>query len=238
MPVQSVHDMKFHLFLFNRVLQWNCMRGLPAMTSYERKVYEKLLLSLKGRAPLDILEYGSGYSTIYFARFLHKNNIDFHIHAVDNSAQWYERVRALVEKNDLSDKISLYLFEFPRFWDKPGWDWRVTPAVGQFAPKMKEEVDYINIPLALKKKFDLIVVDARFRRRCLEVAAQCLKPKGAVLLHDAEKEQYHCSMKLYQYAKFFNSGPYYPFEPVRHKMWIGSLDNPLVTSPELEKITP
>lgn len=229
--------MKFHLFLFNRVLQWNCIRGLPAMTRYERKVYEKLLLSLKKQAPLEILEYGSGYSTIYFAKFLQKNNIDFHIHAVDNSSAWYERVRMLVEKNGFKDKISLYLFEFPRFWDKPGWDWKVEPPVGQFAPKLKEEVDYINIPLSLKKKFDLVVVDARFRRRCLEVATQCLKPNGIVLLHDAEKEKYHCAIKHYRYSKFLDSGPYYPLEPVPHKMWLGSLDNPLVTSPELEKIT-
>lgn len=238
MSTKSVHDMKLHLFLFNKVLKWNCMRGLPAMTAYERKVYKELLFSLKGQAPLNILEYGSGYSTIYFAKFLRDNNIEFHIDAVENHAGWCERVRSLIAQNGLQDKITVHLFEFERFCDKPGWDWKVSPEQGKFAPKTKEEVEYINLPLTLKKKFDFIVVDARFRRRCLEVAAQCLKPKGAVLLHDAEKEQYHCSMKLYRYAKFFNSGPYYPFEPVRHKMWIGSLDNPLVTSPELEKIIP
>jgi|CXWL01.1.fsa_nt_gi predicted O-methyltransferase YrrM len=213
------------LLTLDRALVFHRLFKLPAMTKKEIAIYKKTLLSLYDGKLLNIFEYGSGFSTVYFAKFLRKNNINFHIDAVDNHEGWYGRVKSLVERAGLQDQVTVHLHPFQPFWEKEGWDWHVSPPLGKFAPATNEEFNYVQKPLALGKKFNFILVDARFRRRCLEVAAQVLKKNGIVVLHDAERSHYHPTTKAYPYSQFVDSGHFYPFEKMDHRMWLGSLDN-------------
>lgn len=213
---------------FQAALKVLMLRRLPAMTRVERSVYEKLLLAMPFEERLDVFEYGSGFSTLYFARFLEAKRVPFHIHSVDNHAGWHARVGELVRRAGLDDRVTLHLHEFPPAWDKPGWDWSKPPACGEFAPSTDAEHAYIDLPAAVGVSFDLIVVDARFRRRCLEKAPGCLAPRGVVLLHDAQKAHYQGSLDSWTHSRFVRSGGYYPFDPGGWRMWLGSMDNPLV----------
>lgn len=216
------------LLTLDRALVVHRLFKLPAMTKKEIVIYKKTLLSLYDGKLLNIFEYGSGFSTVYFAKFLRQNNVNFHVDAVDNHEGWYGRVKGMIEEEGLQNQVTLHLHSFLPFWEKEGWDWNVSPAVGKFAPAHKEEINYVQKPLTLGKKFDFILVDARFRRRCLEVASQALKQNGIVILHDAERSHYHPTTKAYPHSQFIDSGHFYPFEKMTHRMWMGSLDNPSV----------
>ena len=214
--------MKLHLL--DRVLKLHQRFGLPAMTLKERRLYKNALVELGKRGPIEILEYGSGYSTIYYAKFLKSKRILFRIHTIDNNVEWFQRVGSMITQNGLSDCVHQHLFSFSPFWEKKGWDWRKPPASGDFAPNSLEEKSYINFPITAKKRFDLIFIDGRFRRRCLEVAFKSLNPNGLVILHDAERRQYHSSLPLFKFSEMIESSKFYPFERTQHKIWFGGLD--------------
>lgn len=50
--------------------------------------------------------------------------------------------------------------------------------------------DYVTCPLAYGP-FDFILVDGRNRADCLALSSLMLKPDGVVMLHDAERQNYH-----------------------------------------------
>ena len=183
---------------------------LPLMTPKERSIYKDMLLGLSSRQPLDIFEYGTGYSTLYFAQFLMSQGIRFHIHSVDHNRDWHLNIKRLLHQEGFDSVVTLHLSEFhPR---------------GIFPPESSHELEYIRMPQIMAASFDLIVVDGRFRRRCMEVAAGCLKRQGKVFLHDAERDFYHSALGIFKCGQFIDGGKFYPFEPRQHKVWIGSMN--------------
>ncbi len=114
------------------------------------------------RDNIRVLEWGTGYSTIYYSKFLTKNNRKFTWWSVDNNEKWYLRILKL--SKDINVGILLFLFN-----------------------PNKEE--YIHAPEGLLK-FDIIIIDGRYRKKCLVVARKCLKEDGVIILHDANREYY------------------------------------------------
>lgn len=214
--------------LFPIVMKMHSVLGLPAMTSLERKMLKKLLLSLGEGHKLNIFEYGSGFSTIYYSQFLKKEKASAHLYSVDNNSAWHQKVKKLVNTKGLGGVVTLYLSEFPPFWEKDGWDWKIAPKCEQFAPKTQAEFEYINTPLTIGEKFDFVIVDGRFRRRCLEVVPQCLSENGIVFLHDAYKVHYHQPLQQYKYSRSIKSGRFYPLDEVDWHIWLGSINNPII----------
>ena len=210
--------MLFQGYYFTRL-----MRGMPGMTGKEIRIIKNILSSFKGKK-LRILEWGCGRSTVFYAKYLRKCGIDFEWYGIENSREWHNLVVKWLEKEKLAEKVHIYLFEFAPFWLKPGWDWN-NPGVCGFGPKEENEMDYIYFPKKLNLKFDLIIVDARFRRRCLIEAQKLLAPQGLVILHDAQKVHYQSPLTSYKYGQFVDSGYLYGDQNrVRAKMWIGSND--------------
>jgi hypothetical protein len=206
---------------------------LPGMTWKEIHTYKKILLSLNTLSindKLEIFEYGSGMSTVYFAKFLRKRNIKFCIHSVDNAAEWHEKIKKEITRNDLDAWVTLHLSAFPPFWEKAGWDWAVEQYPGAFAPCDVEEIQYVEMPLTLGRKFDLISVDGRFRCYCLKIAPTCLKKNGVVFLHDAHNKKYHRSLSFFRYSELYASGKFMPCDNGNWKYWVGSMDNPTLSN--------
>ena len=196
---------------------------LPGMTSKEIKILKKIFRLYEGKK-LRVLEWGCGRSTTYYARYLKSLGVDFVWYGVNNSKEWYENVHQQIKKNNLMDQVHLSLFEFDPFWMKPGWDWKNFNPKG-FEPQQENEKEYICFPETVGGRFDVIIVDGRFRRRCLIEAKKISAPNGWVVLHDAHKERYHSSLSSYRYGKFIESGFLY-HEKYREKakLWVGSND--------------
>jgi predicted O-methyltransferase YrrM len=224
----TLSDLKQKLHPFEMTMKVHGLLGWPAMTRKEMRILKQLFLSFPADQPINIFEYGMGFSTIYFARFLQKSGRPFHMDSIDNNRFWNEKVTTMIRNAGLSKKVSLHLREFVPFWEKSGWDWKTEPRSGAFGPTQKAEQEYINLPQTLNKKYQIIFVDARFRRRCLEAALQCVDPQGFVIMHDAQKPHYQSATKLYRYSQFIDSGKYFPLARRKYQLWLGSPANPLV----------
>ena len=208
---------------FNAKISLYGVLGLPAQTSQERQLFKRILDTF-GNQVIRVFEWGSGHSTIYYARYLNKRGVPFEWHSIDNNTIWHEKVRTLVNDNDLEPYVSLHLREFIPFWEKPEWG-RLPPGSGAFAPTSANEASYIDCPRGLKGKFDIVLIDARFRRRCLQTAREVVRPDGIVILHDAQKEQYHPGTEAFPFRTFISSGSWYPLQPSPNMVWVGSLED-------------
>lgn len=202
--------------------------GWPVMTHKEIRVLKNILLLVPRNQTITIFEYGSGFSTIYFAKFLRKAGRPFLIHSLDNNRFWYEKVTAMVEAAKLKDRVFLHLREFTPFWEKPNWDWNAAPQKDIFAPHTQAEKEYVNFPQTLATSFNVVFVDGRFRRRCLEDLQKYIDPQCIIVMHDAQKKQYHTATASFRHSRFIDSGKYFPFARRKYLLWIGSPQNPLV----------
>ncbi len=171
--------------------------GLPSMTPNEIELIQEKLLD-KGKDhgfdnPLRIFEYGTGHSTLYYSKFLSMNHIFNDWFSVDNDFKWHEKIDNLRTAN-----IYLHLCEFhPSIKDGI-----IRP------PQSPNEIAYINCPLDFMK-FDVIFIDGRYRRRCLEVASRCLTYDGIVILHDAHRLHYRSGLQFYD-GEIIESGKFHP----------------------------
>jgi hypothetical protein len=201
---------------------------LPAQTKKDMQIF-KVIFDHFACKKVKIFEWGSGFSTMYYADYLQRRNADFEWHSIDNNESWHERIKSMIKKKGLLEFVRLYVEEFPPFWEKSGWDWKHTPpACGIFGPRSEGEKSYIDFPKSLGKKFDIIIIDARFRRHCLKTAKEALASGGVVIMHDAQKTHYHQGLDDFQRGEFFETGTWYPFQEVPNKIWVGSMGNTAV----------
>jgi len=131
-----------------------------------------------------------------------------------------ERKSNLKSKN-LQQYVHLYLKEFLPFWEKPGWG-DTPPPCSKFCPKSDNEKAYTEFPKLLNSKFDIVIIDARFRRHCIKTANKVLAPGGVVIMHDAHKLHYHVGLDDYRFSMFLQSGKWYPLQEKSNMLWIGS----------------
>jgi predicted O-methyltransferase YrrM len=197
--------------------------GLPAQTCKERKLFKAIFDQFAGKK-IKMFEWGSGFSTIYYAKYLKDRGISFEWHTIDNNRSWHEKIATMVKNKGLGDSVSLYVKEFLPFWQKPDWK-IIPPPKGVFAPKGQNEIDYVNYPKTLNTKFDIIMIDARFRRRCLSVSKEVLASGGIVILHDAQKPHYRVGEEIFPHRRLINSGTWFPFQKDPNQVWVGVAEN-------------
>jgi hypothetical protein len=131
--------------------------------------------------------------------------LDFEWHAQDNSQEWQKRVQRKVAKAGFTDNVSIYCSEFPAFFELPGYT-HATPVPSQDYTNGSDAREYVDRPKELGGQFDVLFIDGRFRRRCLQVAAEAVSPKGIVILHDAGRAHYHSALDLYPKVQFLETG--------------------------------
>lgn len=207
-------------------------RLLPAQTAADRRLFMKVFQLFAGKS-LRVFEWGAGYSTIFYSRYLVSIGADFEWHAIDNSPKWQEHVSSLVTQYRLDNRVHIYLSKFPAFWEIPGWSWEEKQVPEEVC--RPEATEYVEYPKRLtgERGFDVVIVDGRFRRRCLHIAAEVLAPGGVVLLHDAQKSHYHSALGVYRFGRFFNTGRMLGAK-VRTNTWLGTFDGNRLSDIETE----
>jgi len=218
---------EFIIFSRNMFVKKQHLLKRPAQTAIEKKTIKKLFSFFRGRK-INVFEYGCGYSTLYYAQYLYKNGYDFEWHCIDNSDDWFNKMKDMIKSKGFCRNVFIYLRSFIPFWEKYGLEiFEKVKAMkcDELRPTLDAERDYIDFPATIASKFDVIFVDGRFRRRVLLRLQECLKEGGVVVLHDAHKGHYHSSLKEYPYSIFIDGGKAYPFQYVNNAIWFGSMDN-------------
>lgn len=157
----------------------------PLMTRREIKIFKKeLLKQAENDDVLEVLEWGSGGSTYFFTNFLRDNNINYTWTSLEYNALWYQKVSESLS----GDKhTNLVLFD-----------------VGNNNLKQRNISmdEYVNYPETLHKKFNIIFIDGRKRRRCVLKSKNLLKQNGVVFLHDAQRKYYQCAFSEFKNHSF------------------------------------
>ena len=179
-------------------------RGLPAQSTGDIEVFKEAVATV-GEGSLRVFEWGSGASTIYYSKFLKSLGREFEWHAIDNSKKWHQMVQKRVLHARLSGCVDVRCLEFPAFWELSGYS-PDSPVPTHSYTCSGNVLKYVNSPRELGKRFEMVIVDGRYRRRCLLVAAEVLAPRRVVILHDAQRTHYHSSLASYPHVEFLETG--------------------------------
>jgi len=180
----------------------------PWMKYKEIEIIKEILINLK---PRKCLEWGAGYSTLYFPRFT-----DCEWIAIEHDEEWFKKLKDLINRDP---RVRIYFVPPNNYpWSDPYGD-------GGY----EDLRDYIEFPGKLGK-FDFILIDGRARRYCLIKAYEVLNDYGVVVLHDANREYYHEPFKLYQEQILFND-----YRKGEGGLWIGSKKLKISTVLDIEK---
>jgi len=148
----------------------------PWMKMRELDIIREVLYKLQ---PGRCLEWGSGYSTIYFPK-IQKSITAWH--AIEHHPGWAETVRT----KSKDDRIHLHAIspDDPEYFQFKG----------KYGPKLEGTYNdfksYIDFPISLEGKFDFIFIDGRARKDCLKLAFDLISEKGVVIVHDANRDNY------------------------------------------------
>lgn len=170
----------------------------PWMDYAEIEFIRTLLIALR---PQTCLEWGAGYSTLYFPKLLGR---EASWTSVDHDKDWGNKI-SVANRNK---QVNIFIIEPNRY------PWTDACQDGSY----DDLKDYVEFPSG-RGPFDFILVDGRARSACLEKAFDLISPKGIVILHDAGRAYYYEPMVLYKHQimldKYGRDGG---------KLWIGSKD--------------
>jgi len=157
----------------------------PFMKYREIQVIEEILLNLK---PKTCIEWGAGYSALYFSKFLTE---DARWISVEHDKNWAKRASELV--HDAGDKrVEICLVEPERAsWEEAGKE-------GTAA----DFKSYLSYPSKFKE-IDFILIDGRARKEALTKAHEFIGERGVVVLHDANRTYYRQPFGLYKHQALF-----------------------------------
>jgi len=136
-------------------------------------------------APRRVLEWGSGGSTKalldacpFIERFV----------SIEHDPNWVEKVREKV----IDPRLELHLKEAD---DTPPDLMADRKAFQEWAARAERDpalmATYVGFPATLGIAFDFVLVDGRARRLCVAAGWELLRSGGVLLLHDAQREDYH-----------------------------------------------
>jgi hypothetical protein len=199
------------------------------MSVRDADLLEVLLLSHArgvGRG-IDVLEWGAGRSTLWFSALLEGQGLLGSWLTIEHNREFF--MRELAPEFDRHPARRYWLADDPL--GTPGPELERAPAglaaavfdAGDLRPIEPDRVadravdldDYVRLPALLQRRFDLILVDGRKRRRCLLEGAGLLSEQGVTVLHDAWRSHYECAFPAYA------SGTY-----VGDELWVGAQHRP------------
>ncbi|MEN9390560.1 MAG: hypothetical protein RLZZ283_660 [Candidatus Parcubacteria bacterium] len=176
------------------------------MWDSEVRAIERMLLACPSDV-IEVLEWGSGGSTVYFTQFLKKHGRKYRWTSLEYNKAWYEKIRDAVANDP---NVELVYFEVGNNWVR----------------QQKTNMDtYVDFPKTRDTRYDITLADGRKRRRCMLIAKDFLKPTGIALLHDAERHYYQCSWSAYPSGRL-----------VTMRLWAGSLAPATATSKYFAKL--
>jgi predicted O-methyltransferase YrrM len=132
------------------------------------------------------LEWGTGRSTIWFARRVKKVN------SIEGKRSWFHKVKKNLIKEGLSKKVSLQLAEVTTDYNFKPYE------IERYVSKVDKFRD---------ESLDFVLVDGQFRIECLERCYKKIRPGGFLILDNSdlpEFNHYHKKWKNLKSITFTN----------------------------------
>ncbi len=173
---------------------------LPFMRYRERDIFEEIILNLK---PGHVLEWGSGFSTLYFSKKIPEQSTWT---SIEHAREWYDKLCPQID----NPRVTLKLIEPKTDPEHPDLD--------------PDFTDYIHYPAQQHHLYDLIIVDGRKRNQCLKLSEKILSPMGIVIMHDANRGRYNQYYQQFRHQILFTD-----YRRSSGGIWIGSHDREIDT---------
>lgn len=161
--------------------------------------FSQLLAVLETARPELVLEWGVGGSTAAILRecpFVRR-----HV-AVEHDAQWAGRVRAAIA----DPRLDLHLVEPDRPLQTSSGgraskrEYKAWCRAAETTPALLDS--YVRLPATLHREYDFVFVDGRARCFCLAEGWRLLRPGGTMMLHDAQRKEYHAAVRALGSSRF------------------------------------
>lgn len=170
--------------------------NVPWMRHREIDFIRQVLISLK---PQKCLEWGAGYSTLDFPSYIPEGGTWV---SVEHDQSWANKIIAL----NKSGNVNIVFIPPEKF-----------PFADKFGEGCYDElVKYIEFP-SKEKYFDFILIDGRARIDCLKKCHDILGEKGVVILHDANRIEYHDVFNLFPNTFLLSD-----YRKIVGGLWVGS----------------
>ena len=150
-----------------------------------RALKELLASDFKG------LEYGSGRSTVFFAKLLSR------LTSVEHDPEWYKQVKELLAKESI-DNVTLKLIEpsIPHTIPHLSSEAQITLSEGEYPVSDKHYQPYIDFLDTIEHdSLDFILIDGRARKSCALKSITRLKSGGLLVLDNSERQRYQAVHK-------------------------------------------
>ena len=183
---------------------WDALRKKPAGGSdgelqvwMDPMEFSQVLAVLHTLAARTCVEWGCGGSTkavLAACPFIERYV------SVEHYEPWYAKVRDEVKDR----RLELHLVP-PDKPLPPGEHSEQTQIEWNARAETERELmkTYVDTPASLGVCADFALVDGRARRFCIAAAFDILRPGGVVILHDAQREQYHDALRALGEPHFF-----------------------------------
>jgi hypothetical protein len=209
------------------------------MTVRDADLLESLFVAHAARhgSPVDVLEWGAGRSSLWYSSALAWQGLLGSWLALEHNREFFvgEVAPELTSRASAAYVLSERLgADGPEPGDgelNGGPTLRVVVFdAGELRPfdpgredDRRADLDnYVGLPAALGRRFDIVLVDGRKRRRCLLEASALLNDGGIVVLHDAWRTHYQCAFEAYPFAR-----------RIGDELWVGAR-----CDPDLDSILP
>jgi len=178
----------------------------PLMRRMEIDLINNVLKTIQ---PKSCLEWGTGYSTLYFPNLLTKNASWL---SIEHNCSWSEKIRSLNTNKFVT--VSYFKADYEPWTDKN--------SDGAY----DDLSSYVNAPDS-KGKFDFIMIDGRARVACLLKTIDIINDGGVVVLHDAFRTYYHEALTPFPFQEMFHFRDGKGNGRHQRGVWIGSLQRPI-----------
>ena len=175
---------KRHLVIEQVVTTEDGLASLVFMSAIERTIISAYLNKSQ-----TMLEYGSGYSTLYFSQLVHS------YYSIEHNRDWYNRLRNLIDR---SPKLYSAIRRYVLVPVEPGYKgW-----AGGFAEGTRQQFElYVTAIRTLPlKKYDRVLIDGRARVACMEEVYPYLHKDSILFVHDFTYRAYQSNITRERYA--------------------------------------
>lgn len=164
-PLLHALRQSFQDFADRVARKFNKSRVRPWMKNKELEIVTSILEKLH---PDRCLEWGTGYSTLFFTRILKPSATWV---SIEHDQSWYRVVAGLNENPQVK------VVGVPAN----------TVGFGEGEGTYDDFKDYVDYPTG---SYDFILIDGRARKDCLRRAEQLVTDHGIVVVHDANRNEY------------------------------------------------
>jgi hypothetical protein len=183
--------------------------------------------------PIDVLEWGAGRSTLAYSALLQTRGMLASWLTIEHNREFFLAELApkfeprpdrayLLADPPLEGQLAKLQAQAETVLSAAVFDGGELRPYENAADRDADLDDYVRIGALLGRRFDLVIVDGRKRRRCLLEASQLLSPGGIAVLHDCWRSYYECAFEAFA-----------DWRRIGDELWVGA-QHPL----ELEAMLP